>query len=139
MFLNINYLLILIIFMFSCSKSPVPDIPVSELEPQWSSWKSYNYEGEAGMYCKKQEDMIVQGFNNGTMRFISFDANGMQVPPTKPGSKFFFETEGCELVWVNGLRIRVEEKLVFNIADEGLFYNSGKGRIVFKDGHSIEY
>lgn len=137
MFLKTSYVLLFAILISSCSKSP--DIPLSELEPYWSSWKKYGLEGESGMFCKKHKNLISQGVIRGTMNTVNFDANGMQVPPTKPGSKLFFETEGCELGWINGIRIEARERLVFNIAENGLFHNSGKGKIIFKDGRSIEF
>lgn len=132
--------LIVILFslqILSCSKKA--DIPFSELEPFWTSWESYNHEGESGMFCKKQNDMVVSGLARGTMNVISFDSNGMQVPPTKPGSKLFFETDRCIFVWVNGINIETQGKLVFKITKEGLFYDSGKGSIKFKNGRSMKF
>lgn len=137
MLLRIFYLFPFISLLLLCSSSP--DIPVSELEPYWSSWKEYDLEGESGMYCKKQGDMVVRGLLKGTMNMVHFDSNGMQVPPTKPGSKLFFETDDCEFLWINGIRIEAQERLVFTIAEEGLYYSSGKGKITFKDDHSINF
>lgn len=137
MFLKICNLILLFTLLLSCSSSP--DIPISELEPYWSSWKAYGFEGESGMFCKRQDNMVTRGLIKGTMNKVAFDANGMQVPPTKPGSKLFFETEDCEFVWINGIRIEAEERLVFTITEEGLYYSSGKGRITFKDNHSIKF
>ncbi len=135
--LRISCLLLSVPLLASCSSGP--DIPFSELEPFWSSWTKYDFEGESGMFCKKQGDMVARGLIRGTMNQIAFDGRGMQVPPTKPGSKIMFETEGCELHWAGGIRIEASERLVFNVTDQGLYYVSGKGKVTFKDNHSIEY
>jgi hypothetical protein len=137
MFKKTTFLMVILMSLAACSAGP--DIPFSELEPYWSSWKKYEMEGESGIFCKNQGEYTAVGMIRGTMNQIAFDGNGMQVPPTKPGSKIIFETDGCELAWIGGIRIKAEERLVFSVAEEGLVYSSGKGTVSFRDDRTIEY
>ena len=115
-------------------------IPRSELDPIWSQWdRIYGMDGSSGMFCARMDDGgLTTGMIFGTGN-VTFDSNGTQVAPTRPGSQLFFETTGCVLEWINAIEIEANDRLTFTVTERGLMHESGAGRVVLPGGRTLEF